>query len=804
MTLEPPEKPLPELTARARAYLARVDPAALAAHEAWAREVRAAIGAPRPLAFTVARHPDVDDRLDISLATEPPPGGRVVVTVTGIGSPEGPLRRETPERRVESSGTLFALIERDCASGCEPSAVALEPTHRVDPDRLREALRVTDITRPAQPRPVTPEPRRRGDDWTTGLESLGFAMTPGHRYAIRVDAGLEGDGGVRLAAPWCAIVDVGLPASFTAFGIQGTAVWEAGLGPRLPLLTRSLVDVRGGAAAIAPEEVVPALRSGARFGGRWQDAPGVARTVTPVPGLPDGEVREVLVNVAAALSPAGTGLIWAAYPGGREAPGVSPVVTVRPVPFTNTTLIQVTNIGLTVRGTEGRLAILASRLDTGAPIANADVTVLDEANRVLWHGSTDGAGLGDARPEGGTPYVVLVRSAADVAFVPVPYSSGRPWRDRELAGVLFTDRGLYRPGEIVHVRAFVQEPRPEGLRPIPAGTTLTLALEHEGDDVATHDAVLDAVGGAEWTIPIPESAKTDDRYRLVLRRDGDKQYGAELACELLIKAFRPAEFGVDLTATSSITESRSVIEAAVAAHDLSEVALAGAPVFWKVTRDAARTLPGALERDREFRYAPFDDDTEQGSRSGDGPLVLIDYAEALDAEGRHALRIALPGGLVGRGSFTVAAQVRDASSQVIGREVRAEIPADVYLGVTEDTSGMPAEAAVRIVARTPEGALVPGIAIDVRVHPCQGPGRDHPGDDGRCARPRRRARPRGVAGNRRHGARSATGGDAGVGLVLVRGAGAGVARCAVADAVARPRALRAGRDGSAAHRVAVA
>ena len=57
VTLEPPEKPLPELTARARAYLARVDPAALAAHEAWAREVRAAIGAPRPLAFTVARQP---------------------------------------------------------------------------------------------------------------------------------------------------------------------------------------------------------------------------------------------------------------------------------------------------------------------------------------------------------------------------------------------------------------------------------------------------------------------------------------------------------------------------------------------------------------------------------------------------------------------------------------------------------------------------------------------------------------------------------------------------------------------------
>ena len=750
--------------------------------------------------------PDVDDRLDVSLATEPPPGGRVVVTVTGIGSPEGPLRRETPERRVESSGTLFALIERDCASGCEPSAVALEPTHRVDPDRLREALRVTDITRPAQPRPVTPEPRRRGDDWTTGLESLGFAMTPGHRYAIRVDAGLEGDGGVRLAAPWCAIVDVGLPASFTTFGIQGTggvgsgtraAAAAADAQPRGRPRRRGGDRARGGRAGVARAAQVRGALAGCA--GR---AHGPSRRCRA--GRTES-VREVLVNVAAALSPAGTGLIWAAYPGGREAPGVSPVVTVRPVPFTNTTLIQVTNIGLTVRGTEGRLAILASRLDTGAPIADADVTVLDEANRVLWRGSTDGAGLGDARPEGGTPYVVLVRSAGDVAFVAVPYSSGRPWRDRELAGVLFTDRGLYRPGEIVHVRAFVQEPRPEGLRPIPAGTTLTLALEHEGDDVATHDAVLDAVGGAEWTIPIPESAKTDDRYRLVLRRDGDKQYGAELACELLIKAFRPAEFGVDLTATSSIARVAVGDRGCRSPRTICPRSrLPGPRSPGRSPATPRARLPGALERDREFRYAPFDDDTEQGSRSGDGPLVLIDYAEALDAEGRHALRIALPEGLVGRGSFTVAAQVRDASSQVIGREVRAEIPADVYLGVTEDTSGMPAEAAVRIVARTPEGALVPGIAIDVRVARAKGPAAIIQATTG--AAPVRVVVPASGAwqASRRHGARCATGGDAGVGLVLVRGAGAGVARCAVADAVARPRALRAGRDGAAAHRVAVA
>ncbi len=719
VTFEPPDQPVPTITARARAHLARVDRAALAAHDAWRREARAAIGSPRPLAFTVARSADSDARLVVTLTAAPPPGGRVVLTVTGIGSPEGPLRSVAPDRRSLSSGTLFSFVEGPCAGRCEPSSVALEPTHRVAPDVLRRAMRVIDITRPSRPVPVAAGAGGHGER-TGGLERLGFVFVPGHRYAIRVDAGLEAEDGARLPAPWCTVVDVGLPSSFITLGSQGAAVWESALGPRLPILTRSMTEVRGGANPVAPEDVVPALRAGVGFGARWKDAPGGRQTVTSVPGRPDGQVREVFVNVATALSRAGTGLIWADYPGGLDAPGASPAVTVRPVPFTTATLIQVTNIGLTVRGTAERLAILASRLDTGAPVAAADLTVLDDANRVLWRGATDATGLADARLETGTPYVVVARSGGDVAFLATPSIPGRPARSGGLAGVLVTDRGLYRPGETVHVRAFVQEPRPEGLRPMPAGTTLTLTLEHDGDGVATERAVLDAVGGAAWTLSIPESAETDDGYRLVVRREGDRG-GAVLQGGLLIKAFRPAEFGVDLAATASIEEARSVIEASVVARDLSEVPLAGAQVAWKVTRAPATRLPDALEQDAAFRYAPSDDDSEQAWRSGVVPPPLIDYAEALDAEGRHALRIALPGGLAGRGAFTVAAQVRDASSQVIGREVATEIQADVYLGIAADTSALPAEAAVRIVARTPRGEPAPGIAVEIRIARAKGP-----------------------------------------------------------------------------------
>ena len=59
--------------------------------------------------------------------------------------------------------------------------------------------------------------------------------------------------------------------------------------------------------------------------------------------------------------------------------------------------MQVTNIGVSVRGGGSTLAILATRLDTGAPIPDAAITVLDSEHAVLWRGRTGVDGLVIAR-----------------------------------------------------------------------------------------------------------------------------------------------------------------------------------------------------------------------------------------------------------------------------------------------------------------------------------------------------------------------------------------------------------------------
>ena len=148
-------------------------------------------------------------------------------------------------------------------------------------------------------------------------------------------------------------------------------MWEAANGPRLPVLSRSLPDVRTWASAVAPPRPIAS------------PAPQKSRVpvVTAVPAPVDGSEQETLVDLSPALSPEGTGFAQLWVEPGREAPNTAGGVVVRPRSFTTSTLVQVTNIGLSVRGSGIALAILATRLDTGAPIPDAAITVLDSDTR---------------------------------------------------------------------------------------------------------------------------------------------------------------------------------------------------------------------------------------------------------------------------------------------------------------------------------------------------------------------------------------------------------------------------------------
>src|SRR6185436_5355120 len=163
-------------------------------------------------------------------------------------------------------------------------------------------------------------------------------------------------------------------------------------------------------------------------------------------------------------------------------------------------LLNVTNLGLTAKLSGN--SVLVTRLSDGAAQAGAEVVVRARSGALLWRGTTGPDGTaqlpgraallakdtlakesepapeeraseqGDDEEEGDAEssdarLLIFARHAGDVTFVD-PDAVGRysGWsfgvqndtvpKDHALRGFLHTDRGLYRPGDTVHVRGLAR------------------------------------------------------------------------------------------------------------------------------------------------------------------------------------------------------------------------------------------------------------------------------------------------------------------------------------------------------------
>jgi uncharacterized protein YfaS (alpha-2-macroglobulin family) len=132
----------------------------------------------------------------------------------------------------------------------------------------------------------------------------------------------------------------------------------------------------------------------------------------------------------------------------------------------------VSDLGLAAFTGDNGLHAFVRSLTSTEPIANASVRVVARNNEILAQGRTDGAGHvrfepGHVRGEGGLQAALLVAEAANgqYAFLDIGAAafdlSDRGVKGREKAGAidafLYSDRGIYRPGETVHLNAMVRD-----------------------------------------------------------------------------------------------------------------------------------------------------------------------------------------------------------------------------------------------------------------------------------------------------------------------------------------------------------
>lgn len=196
-------------------------------------------------------------------------------------------------------------------------------------------------------------------------------------------------------------------------------------------------------------------------------------------------------------------------------------------------LMRITDIGLTYKLSDSGLLIWATSLNTGEPLAGVSLLAFASNNTVIPLGKTDKDGLAVVRDFEKLPAISLVKNGAitqpallkDIRLILAASASDKTYAEispsnfirpdwvsqskaysdtgkRLLKGHLFTERGIYRPGETVYFKGTVREFKDGYVRP-PADLTPVIKIVNSKDEkVYEESAALSEFGTASGSLVI--------------------------------------------------------------------------------------------------------------------------------------------------------------------------------------------------------------------------------------------------------------------------------------------------------------
>ncbi len=678
----------------------------------------------------------------------------------GLRSPSGPATPGKAQEFTVQAEPAFFIDGFRCRTECEPD--------RWNPIRLRVPVKVadfgaavsaTDITaaatagavrRRAMPATQGDDPRDSSSDIT--LEDAGFdAQPPVRKYAVTARADLRASDGQVLGYPWVGIVDNWHQRAFTSFG-DGHGVWEKDGGVVLPFYARNFRDIRQWAQAIDPGQLMSTIVNLQK--NNFHTAPSGDGVARPLPVTPD-RIQSHGIDLSRALKPEGAGLVWTAVREGQAIPRAHRATDEDGEPRTRASVVQVTNLGITVKDSPQNTLVFVTRLDTGAPVANANVSIVQLDNKVFWRGRTgaDGVVLAPNTPLRDPDdwwqfaFIVTAEKDGDVAYTGSDWNEGiSPWEfgtgvnlheaSPMLRGTVFSDRGVYRLGEEIHFKAILRQNTAAGVRLFPAGTSVVLTVRDSQNRLVDERSVrLGAWSSADWTLTLPADGSLGNySVRAVLEADRPKpkapearapgadpgeeddefvRYEKSVHGSFLVAAYRRPDFRVDVTLTGDTAIAGDALKGNVTARYLFGAPMGVRPITWSFTRTRGYGAPkaitekfpddrwlfvGSLDEERQLTGDLRREEAKLG-KAGDLPLTLETKRDA-----------SVPF------VYTLEGDVEDVSRQHIANRASLVVhPAPWYVGVRRPSYFLEQKAGLKteIVAVALDGTPAPGVPVEI-------------------------------------------------------------------------------------------
>jgi hypothetical protein len=389
---------------------------------------------------------------------------------------------------------------------------------------------------------------------------------------------------------------------------------------------------------------------------------------------------------------------------------------------------SLTNHALTLKYSGKKALAWLVDMQSGAPVADADIRFYNLNGRSVISGATDEDGffetdlnLSDFQTGSNTwnpEFWVTANKGNDFTFVGSQWNSGMlPWnfdlndafrgpeqQEYRMDSYLYTERQAYRPGDEVRFKGILRLRDKNGVVRLPdsADQVQVTIKDSKYNEIYQESLSVSAYGSFYDTITIDEEAplgRFSIQARLLPEDDYDSNYSSH---SFYVLEYRKPEFQVTVNPEEAHYFSGDEVEFTVTGEYFFGAPMSGADVSWHATMADywfnrytdgwySFTLEDAwcwwgCEVSREEITEGEGELDENGSFSASFPL---------DINNKSTSQI-----------LAIEADVTDPNNQVVSN--RAEVPmhkASIYVGVrTEDYAVSPGEAArIQVVTVDPEG-----------------------------------------------------------------------------------------------------
>ncbi len=547
------------------------------------------------------------------------------------------------------------------------------------------------------------------------------AFRPGTTYALRIAAGVKDEFGGSAPAFEGELRLDDREASLDP-GAR-VALIESGGDGALPVQTVNLRRMDVSLWSLSPSQAAVALRS-------WNlPSTNPDRRLELDVSSAKNATKWSPVKVGEVFAPgARTGIFAARFESAEKADRYPPEV-----------IGQVTDFAVHSKLGATAGLVWVTRLSTGDSVAGAALSLFDWGGERRWQGRTDAEGMAQipgldeliptdepGRWSVGRYAMVAAEKDGEIGVTashwnaglgPWAFGIGSDWGGKvpDGLGLIFAERGIYRPGDTAHLKGLVRFRRMGEIHTPPKGTKVKVVVsDPKGDELVSRELessdhgtfFLDVELGRE--VPLGTFSV---EARMEIEGEPLLRFG-----EFRVEEYRAPQFRVDLSVEPQALIAGEPATGSVLARYLFGGAMAESKVRWSLIRKGGSFTPPGYEA---FTFGSntwwWDDGEPVPSRevigSGEGltgPLgeLTLDLGTS-QAPGEKPY------------DYTLEAEVADVNRQrVAARTSYVVHPAAAYAGVRTTSPGFPqvgAPMAIELVAVRPDGSRAAGSKIHLEV-----------------------------------------------------------------------------------------